>query len=70
MKDAPLWKAIPTVAVVLCIVAAGFWQADVRGDNTLYWATVLLCVALLPPIIDGWCSGRGKPRPFRLDGDR
>ena len=69
-KEMPLWKAIPIALAVLAVVVVAFWQADARGDSTLFWATVVLCVALLPPLIDGWQSGRGKPRPFRLDGDR
>ena len=66
----PLWQAIPIAVAVLALVAVAFWQADVRGDATLFWATVVLCIALIPPCVDGWYSGRGKPRPFRLEGDK
>ena len=70
MKDYPLWQAIPIALAMLVLIIIAFWLANVRDSATLFWATVALCVSLLPPIIDGWYSGRGKPRPFRLDGDR
>ena len=54
----PMWKAIPIVAMVLAIVAVAFWQSDVRGDSVLFWATVVLCVALIPPCVSGWNKGR------------
>ena len=53
-----MWQAMPIAAVVLALVAAGFWQADVRGDSTLFWATGFLCIALVPPCVSGWKRGR------------
>lgn len=54
----PMWQAIPIAAVVLALVGAGFWQAEVRGSSTLFWATGLLCIALIPPCVSGWKRGR------------
>ena len=59
-NEMPLWKAIPIVLAVLALIGVAFWQADVRDDPTLFWATVLLCVALVPPCVSGWRKGRRR----------
>ena len=50
--------AVPIVLVVLGVISAGFYLANMRGSVTLLFATVLLCIALIPPCINGWRRGR------------
>ena len=56
----PLGRAIPIVLAVFALIGVAFWQAGARDDSTLLWATVALCVALVPPCVSGWRKGRPR----------
>ena len=62
----PMWQAMPIAAVVLSFgrgMASG--RLEVREDSTLFWATGLLCIALVPPCVSG--LEKGAPLMGALD---
>ena len=56
----PMWQAVPIAVAVVGLIVWAFWESSQRESATLFWATVALCVALVPPMVSGWNKGRRR----------